>query len=275
MAALEHEALALPRHRFQLEACRADSFEERVRLLEERVRLLESTDARLEPGKVVQRRTFAERIAGCLAHAHVMAERLLRLVEPPLVGQDLALVVRERRLSDDVAGALHCRAPAAVSRYCFVPAALVVEPDAKVVQRPAHPAEVGELFEDRQCELAEGEPFRTSELVVAGRHQVVRVCETTAVACLLGVRRGDLGPANALVELALAEANPGGADLDVGAVPEQRVVRQAARRDARARPRRSRTPRRSAPTRSERAPRLAQSRVSTTGSSGSSPSTRS
>ena len=151
MAALEHEALALPRHCFQLEACRADSFEERVRLLEERVRLLEATDARLQPGKVVQRRTFAERIAGCLAHARVMAERFLRLVEPPLIGEHLALVVRERRLSYHVSCALHCLPPAAVRRHGFIPAALVVEPDAEVVQRPAHPAEVGELLEDRQC----------------------------------------------------------------------------------------------------------------------------
>ena len=38
------------------------------------------------------------------------------------------------------------------------------------------------------------------------------------------MRRRDLSPAHAIVELALAEANPGGANLDVGAVPEQRTI---------------------------------------------------
>ena len=60
------------------------------------------------------------------------------------------------------------------------------------------------------------------------------MCEPSTVACLLGVRRRDLGPANALVELALAEANTGGPDLDVGAVAEQRGVSR--QRVERARP---------------------------------------
>ena len=158
MAALEHEALALPRHGFQLETCRTNSFEERVGLFEKRVRLLELADPRLEPGQVVQRRTFAERIAGRLAHTRVMAERLLCFVEPPLVRQDLTLVVRERRLSHHVSRALHCFPPAAVGRHGLIPAALVVEPDAKVVQRPAHPAEVGELLEDRQASSQKASP---------------------------------------------------------------------------------------------------------------------
>ena len=91
---------------------------------------------------------------------------------------------------------------------------------------------------------------------------------------LLGVLRRDALPSERLVELALAVANAGRADVDLGAVPERRLVGREARRAGPAPPRRARARRRTR-RRARRGRRAcADRRVSTTASSGRSASTR-
>ena len=91
-----------------------------------------------------------------------LAEARLRLGVAPLVGLDLADVVRRRGHVDHVADPF-AKAPASLVEVTrLVPAPLVVRLDAEVVEHARLADEVADLFEDRQREAAERVALRSS-----------------------------------------------------------------------------------------------------------------
>ena len=99
----EHEALGTPGLGVVDERLRAERLEGRERLSEQLERLVEAARAPL-PGRGRRSQRDADRVPRGPPYPLGFEEALLGLLEPALVGEDLALVVPRPRDVDDIAG---------------------------------------------------------------------------------------------------------------------------------------------------------------------------
>ena len=99
----EHEALGLPGFGVPDERLRAKRLESRKRLGEQLERLVEATRAGCDPPEVRRGQCAADRVPRGPPDALGLEKALLRLLEPALVREDLALVVLRPGDVDDIA----------------------------------------------------------------------------------------------------------------------------------------------------------------------------
>ena len=219
MAPGEHEALGPPGLGLLDERLRAERLEARERLGEQLECLVEAaaraaTRPRFDAASAMPTGYRAARQTRWASR-----KQLLGLLEPALVGEDLALVVLRARDVDDIARTPAQLAAAPVELRGLVPAARVVRLDPEVVDDVRLQDEVAGFLEHRQ-----GEPsvlvIGLAERHVADVEEEVGVAERRAV---FGGRRvlGRTGaPVETLVEVALPVLDPRRGELELNAARE-------------------------------------------------------
>src|SRR5436190_13660299 len=128
-------------------------------LAKDRQCFVEAALAGREATEVHARHQRERAMASGIDRASRLLEQLAGLVEPPLVGEDLADVVRRHGDARHITDAFEEATPPLVHVESLLPFALVVGLDPEVVQRRRLPLEKAYLLEERQGQSAEGDRF--------------------------------------------------------------------------------------------------------------------
>src|SRR6266542_1383263 len=140
--------LGKPRLRLDHEHC-AHVAEAPECVLEEVLRLVEAPRTRRGASQVATGDVRRQLVAGRVGDMHRLAEELLCLVEPSLIGEDLADVVRLDRNLRHVPGTSPQLTAPLVQLERLVPPTFVVRLDPEIVEYARLPREIAELFVDR------------------------------------------------------------------------------------------------------------------------------